>query len=77
MQQLIEKLDKGSIESDPFYSIAYLLIKKDAELLLEIEKKQILDAYDEGRQDVMLGDATITPEAYYTQTFKNKDNEKG
>lgn len=48
MQELIEKLDYSIENSKDDFKIHFSWIKFHAELLLQKEKEQLIDAYDEG-----------------------------
>ena len=65
--EIITRYDKSFLE---FYGSEIALAK-------EMEKQQIIDAYDKGSDvDEELKPLYGKPEQYYNETFKNKQDEK-
>ena len=71
MQELIEKLDYSIKNFKDDYKINFEWIKFQAELLLEKEKEQIIDACNMGidiESHLLINDG----EEYYNQTYNNE-----
>jgi len=70
MQELIEKLDYSIKNSEDDYKINFEWIKFHAEILLEKEKEQIIDANRQGRcNDCPFMYSNEDAEKYYNQTY--------
>jgi hypothetical protein len=71
MQELIDRLDYLiGLSSETMYEFGLKVAKKEAKSMLEKEKEQIMDAYDEGWSDGF-DDKDLNSE-YYNETFNTK-----
>ena len=78
MQELIKNLDYSIENSKDDNKINFRWIKFHAEILLEKEKMQIIEAYEDGKQNGMDSITNVymytIGEKYYNQTY-NQDRE--
>lgn len=73
MQQLISVLNNIGNPSNGDTRLLLTLIKKEAEMLLSLEKQQIVEAYQDGRSDQHSKEPKFynrNSEYYYSQKYK-------
>ena len=72
MQELIEKINYSIQNSKGDYKMHFSWVKSHCIMLLEKEKEQILNAYQQGNGDAGWLEDKYEPQEYYNQTYNQK-----
>ena len=65
----VSKIKGNNIENAQTLKFAYLQVRRYAKSLLDLEKKQIVEAYEDGIHQELNEEINYTGETYYTQTY--------